>query len=174
MVFFLPLSAQRLLGFHRVLLRLKAKVLNIQSKMIVKPLPEGVGQGVLGFFCGRGIKKKKKIIILLCAGVQLNDNKIDSFSFRWFLSSPLTLPAGTREGGAFGLRDGESSWLWWNRQRQTSSGEWRPPQKTQRQSAPPRQSLTWISAGPSSAPARYICCAPSPAPVSATPCWIPL
>lgn len=56
MVSFLPLGTQWLLRFHRVLLRLKAKVLNIHSKMIVKPFPEGVGQGVLGFFCGQGIK----------------------------------------------------------------------------------------------------------------------
>lgn len=50
-------------------------------------------------------------------------------SFRWLLSSPLTLPAATREGGAFGLRDGESSWLWCDRQRQTSIRSVKTPQK---------------------------------------------
>lgn len=47
--------------------------------------------------------------------------KGQKISFRKFHSSPLMLPADTREGGALGLKDGESSWLWRDRQRQTSS-----------------------------------------------------
>lgn len=61
--------------------------------------------------------------------------KGQNVSFRWLLSSPLTLPAATREGGAFGLRDGESSLLWWDRQRQTSIRSVKTPPKKARDKA---------------------------------------
>lgn len=41
-----PFATKRLLGLHRLLLRLEAEVLDINAEMVVKQFEEGVGQSV--------------------------------------------------------------------------------------------------------------------------------
>lgn len=48
-----PLGTQRLLRLHRLILRLEAKVLDINTKAIIKPFQEAVRQGVFLFLWGQ-------------------------------------------------------------------------------------------------------------------------
>lgn len=46
-----PFAAERLVRLHRLLLRLKAEVLDVDAEVVVENLEDGVGQSVLLFVC---------------------------------------------------------------------------------------------------------------------------